>query len=343
MNALAAIILAAGKGTRMKSNRAKVAFSIAGVPMIQRVINTAVKVNCENIAVVVGYQKEAVIGCIEDDDRLVFIEQKEQLGTGHAVMITEENFKNFSGDILILCGDVPLLSDVTIKKLYDKHLETKAVCTVLTAVLEDAGKYGRIMRDEHDRIKGIVEYKDATPSQRWIKEFNTGIYIFNAAEMYSALKQTSNANQQGEYYLTDTLGIFYSQNKTISHMLLDDLTEVSGVNSQEQLAELEDSYIDKIRKYWLNNGVVMHNPSTIYIEDDVVIEPDVEIGQNTILKGKTYLETGSVIGPSCYLDNCKVGTESILQGFNVMINAIIHDSEIIEFQESHEEDMLYEQ
>lgn len=343
MNALAAIILAAGKGTRMKSNRAKVTFPIAGKPMVQRVVNSAVKINCEKIAVVVGYQKEAVIGCLEDDDRLEFIEQTEQLGTGHAVMITESSFKDFDGDVLILCGDVPLLSDETILKLRNKHADTNAVCTVLTAVLDDAGRYGRILRDDQSRIMGIVEYKDASPSQRWIKEFNTGIYIFNAKAMYSALKQTSNTNQQGEFYLTDTLGIFYNQGAQISHILLDDLTEVSGVNSQEQLAELEDSYIRRMRNHWMNNGVVMHNPASIYIDEDVIIEPDVEIGQNTIIKGKTIIESGASIGPNCYLEHCKIGCDSILQGYNVMINAIIHDGEIMEYMESHEEDMPYDQ
>ncbi len=342
MSALAAIILAAGKGTRMRSNRAKVTFPIAGKPMVQRVVDTAIKINCDKIAVVVGYQKESVMACLEDDDRLEFIEQKEQLGTGHAVMITEPSFNGFSGDVFILCGDVPLLSAETITSLYAEHTGTGAVCTVLTARLEDAGKYGRIIRDGQSKVRGIVEFKDASPLQREIKEFNTGIYVFKAAELFAALKQTSNTNQQNEYYLTDTLEVFYKQGKIISSVVLEDLTEVSGVNSQEQLAELEDAYVDKIRKHWLNNGVVMHNPQTIFIGDDVVIEPDVEICQNTILKGKTYIESGCHIGPNCLLDHAKLGMDCILWGYNVLDNAILHDGEIMDYTEVHEEDLPYE-
>lgn len=342
MNALAAIILAAGKGTRMKSNRAKVTFPIAGKPMVQRVVDTAVQINCDKIAVVVGYQKESVTACLEPDPRLEFIEQTEQLGTGHAVMITEPSFKGWSGDVFILCGDVPLLSPDTITRLYEEHRASGAVCTVLTASLDDAGKYGRIIRDERHRVRGIVEFKDASPLQRAIKEFNTGIYVFKAEELFAALKLTSNTNQQNEYYLTDTLEVFYRQGKTISSVLLEDLTEVSGVNSQEQLAELEDAYVDKIRKHWLNNGVVMHNPATIFIGDDVVIEPDVEICQNTVIQGRTHIESGSYIGPNCLLNHAKLGIDCILYGYNVLDNAILHDGEIMDYTEVHEEDLPYE-
>ena len=342
MSALAAIILAAGKGTRMKSNRAKVTFPIAGKPMVQRVVDTALGINCEKIAVVVGYQKESVIACLDDEPKLEFIEQTEQLGTGHAVMITEPSFAVFDGDVFILCGDVPLLSAETISRLHAEHQKTKAVCTVLTATLDDAGKYGRIIRDEKHGVRGIVEFKDASPLQREIKEFNTGIYVFDARELFAALKETSNTNQQNEYYLTDTLAVFYGQGKTISSVILEDLTEVSGVNSQEQLAELEDAYVDKIRKHWLNNGVMMHNPASIFIGDDVVIEADVEICQNTIIKGKTFIGCGSYLGPNCLLDHAKLGIDCILWGYNVLDNAILHDGEIMDYTEVHEEDLPYE-
>ncbi|MDY0152410.1 MAG: sugar phosphate nucleotidyltransferase [Candidatus Cloacimonas sp.] len=331
MSALAAIILAAGKGTRMKSERAKVTFPIADKPMVQRVVDTAMGMNCQRICLVVGYLKETVISCLEDNDRLEFIEQKEQLGTGHAVAITESMFTDPLQDILILCGDVPLLSQTTVNSIYQKHVDSKAACTVLTAFLDDPGKYGRMLRDEKGNLCGIIEYKDATPQQRLIKEWNTGIYCFKAGELFAALKQTSNQNQQQEFYLTDTLEILHKAGKTVSSVVLQDLMEVSGVNSQEQLAELEDIYVDRVRQNWLNNGVVIHNPQTVFIGDDVLIEPDVEIHQGTVIKGNSTLEKGCVIGPNCYLEHSTVCNDTILQGHNILVNAIIHEHEILEY------------
>ncbi len=342
MNALAAIILAAGKGTRMKSERAKVTFPIADKPMVQRVVDTALAMQCERICIVVGYLKETVISCLEEDDHLEFVEQKEQLGTGHAVSITEALFKNPEQDILILCGDVPLLTPQTVNKIYQEHLAAKAACTVLTAFLDDPGKYGRMLRDTDGKLCGIIEYKDASPEQRQIKEWNTGIYCFNAKELFDTLRKTSNENQQGEYYLTDAIEILYKSGRTVSSVVLEDLMEVSGVNSQEQLSELEDIYVDKIRKKWLNSGVVMHNPSTIYIGDDVMIEADVEIHQNTVLRGKCNLEKGCVIGPNCYLEHSTVCNDTILQGHNILVNAIIHEHEILEFGAHVIEETPYE-
>lgn len=331
MSSLAAIILAAGKGTRMKSGRAKVTFPLAGKPMIQRVVDTALAMDCSRICVVVGYQKESVISCLEDDDRLEFVEQEQQLGTGHAVLITESAFRDPEQDILILCGDVPLLSKETVANLYREHQAQKAACTVLTAFLDDPGKYGRIVRDAAGQVAGIVEYKDATEEQRRIKEWNTGIYCFRAGALFDCLKKTSNNNQQGEYYLTDTLEMLHRQGQTVASVVLENLMEVSGVNSQEQLAELEDIFVANIRRKWLNSGVVMHNPASIYISDEVEIEPDVEIFEHCTLKGKTTLETGSVIGPHCYLEHSRVCEESYLQGYNILVNAIIHDHELLEF------------
>lgn len=331
MKALAAIVLAAGKGTRMKSERAKVTFPIAGKAMVQRVVDTALALNAERISVVVGWKKETVISCLDEDDRLVFVEQTEQLGTGHAVMMAEKSLTDFQGDVLILCGDVPLLSAETVRKLHDEHKATGAAATVLTAVLDDAGKYGRMLRDERGNICGIVEYKDANEEQRKIGEFNTGIYCFDKARLFDALSRISNDNEQHEYYLTDTLSILYHAGEKVSNVILEDLMEVSGVNSQEQLAQLEDVYVDNIRRKWLNSGVMMHNPATIYIGDDVEIEADVEIGQGCVLKGKSTISQGAVLGPNCYLENAVISDHSILMGHNVVVDSFIKEREILDF------------
>jgi len=342
MNDLAAIVLAAGKGTRMKSERAKVTFPLADKPMVQRVVDTALAMQCESICVVVGYLKETVISCLEDDDKLCFVEQTEQLGTGHAVSITEPQFKDPEQDILILCGDVPLLTTHTLQQIYTEQKRTNAVCTVLTAFLEDPGKYGRMLRDENGKLCGIIEYKDASETQRQIKEWNTGIYCFKAGEMFGALKQTSNQNQQQEFYLTDTIEILYKAGKTVASVVLEDLMEVSGVNSQEQLAELEDIYVDRTRKKWLNSGVVIHNPQTVFIADEVIIEPDVEIHQNCVIKGKSLLEKGCVVGPNSYLEHSTVSIDTILQGHNILVNAIIPEHEILDFGAHVIEETPYE-
>lgn len=342
MSNLSAIILAAGKGTRMKSERAKVTLPLAEKPMIQRVVDTALATKCQKIYVVVGYLKNSVIAALEDNDRIEFVEQKEQLGTGNAVITTEPYWKDLDQDVFILCGDVPLLSVQTLIQLYEKHKNEQASCTILTAFLEDPGKYGRILRNNEGNIYSIIEYKDANEEQRKIKEWNTGIYCFKVGDLFSALKQTSNNNKQGEYYLTDAVEILAKQGKIISSIVLEDLLEASGVNSQEELAALENSYVDRIRKKWLNSGVIIHNPETVYIGDEVIIEPDVEIYQNTVIKGKCMLEKGCVIGPGGILENSTVSLDSILQGHNILVNAIMPEHHILSYGSNIIEEMQYE-
>lgn len=333
MESLTAIILAAGKGTRMRSNRAKVTFPIAGKPMVQRVVDTASKAGCESIIVVVGYQKESVVACLENDKRLQFAEQSEQLGTGHAVMMAEHLCTDPQQDVLILSGDVPLLGSETLELIHRTHRESGSACTVLTALLDDAGKYGRILRGADGQISGIVEFKDATGEQRSLREWNTGIYCFRSGELFGALKQISNANQQREYYLTDVVSILHSEGKKVSGVVLENLIEVAGVNSQEQLAELEDKFVDSIRRRWLNSGVVIHNPQTVYIDDDVILEPDVEICQNAVIKGHSQICRDAYIGPGCYLDNSYVSDNGVLEGHNILIDAHIPEGHILEFGE----------
>ncbi len=342
MTNLAAIILAAGKGTRMKSSRAKVTFPIAGKSMVQRVVNSASKAGCEKICVVVGYQKESVIACLEDNKQLNFVEQAEQLGTGHAVMMAEPLFTDPDQDVLILSGDVPLLSAQTLQKIQREHHEADSVCTVLTAFLDDPGKYGRILRDTDGQIKGIVEFKDATEAQRSIQEWNTGIYCFRSGELFSALKRISNANLQREYYLTDVVSILHAEGKKVAAVVLENLVEVAGVNSQEQLAELEDAFVDSIRKSWLNSGVMIHNPQTVFIDDDVILEQDVEICQNSVIKGHSQICAGAHIGPGSYLENSFVSDNCILEGHNILIDAHIPEGHILEFAEKVTEETFNE-
>lgn len=343
MSSISAIILAAGKGTRMKSDKAKVIFELAGKPMIQRVVDTALKADCERICIVVGHQKETVIGVLDEYDDLVFADQTEQLGTGHAVMIAEEHFNGYNGDVFILAGDVPLLKSETLIRLKEHHQQTNAACTVLTAVLPDAGRYGRIIRNSSSQVIGIVEYKDATEEQWKIKEFNTGIWCFKARALFDAIHKIDNNNNQKEYYLTDTLAVLVNQGQRVESVVLEDLAQASGINSQEQLAELESVYLKGIKSHWLNNGVMIHNPDTVFIGEEVEIEPDVTIEAHSTIKGKCYLERGCFIGSHSYLHNADIGKETILQGYNIIIDANVHDTEIIPWGEKILEDSLFQE
>lgn len=343
MTAIAAIILAAGKGTRMKSDKAKVLFELAGKPMIQRVVDTTKAINCDRICVVVGHQKDTVIGILDETPDLVFADQSEQLGTGHAIMVTEELFKDYSGDILILAGDVPLLKAETLNKLKEHHQRTNADCTVMTAVLDDAEKYGRIIRDNNANVIGIVEYKDATAEQRKIKEFNTGIWCFKSDALFDAIHKINNNNAQKEFYLTDTLGVLVNQGKKVEAVIQDDISQISGINSQEQLADLERVFIDNIKTHWLNNGVMIHNPDSVYVGEEVEIETDITIEAHTTIKGKCYLEHGCHIGSHCYLENVDVGKEAILKGYNIVINAKVNEAEIINWGEKILEETMFQE
>jgi bifunctional UDP-N-acetylglucosamine pyrophosphorylase / glucosamine-1-phosphate N-acetyltransferase len=188
-----------------------------------------------------------------------------------------------------------------------------------------------------------VEYKDATPEQLKIKEFNTGIWCFRSTALFAAIHRINNDNAQKEYYLTDTLSILVNQGKKVEALILDDLQQASGINSQLQLAELEDIYLAEIKTRWLNNGVMIHNPRTVYIGEDVTIETDVTIEAHTTIKGKSYIEKGAHIGSHCYLEHSDIGREAILEGYNIIINANVHETEIISWGEKILEETLVQE
>ena len=241
MKKLATIILAAGQGTRMKSDLPKVIFKLAGKPMINRVVETAQQIESDLIVVVVGHKKEKVIEVVPKNEKIKFVEQKNQNGTGHAVMVTEEVFRDFDGDVFILCGDVPLLRYETLEKMIKQHHKQKAA-TVLTAIMDETLRYGRIVRNKNGNVQKIIEHKDASEEEKKIKEINTAIYCFDAQSMFSALNKIDNNNSQNEYYLTDTLEILNKENKVVTSVILEDMVEASGVNSKEQLANLEQEF-----------------------------------------------------------------------------------------------------
>ncbi len=320
MKKLATIILAAGKGTRMKSKYPKVTFKLAGKSFIERVVETAKETGSDKIAVVVGYKKDVVISSISSKENVSFVEQVEQNGTGHAVMVTEDVLKNFDGNIMILSGDVPLLSSETLAKMIENHNESNSACTVLTAVLDDAAQYGRIVRNQDGSVRKIVEFKDANESEKAIKEINTGIYCFKSEALFSSLKKITNNNKQNEYYLTDTLEILQKNNEKINAVILENSIEAAGVNSPKQLSELENVFYKTIKDKWLDNGVVIENPDSVIIGENVELEQDVIIKANTTILGNSFIGEDSYIGYNVLIENSTLLKNSFLEGFNVVKN-----------------------
>ncbi len=236
-NNLSIVILAAGKGTRMKSDLPKVLHKINGKPMIDQVISTAKKLNPFQIITVIGYKHEILEDHLKNQN-LNFAYQFNQKGTGHAVSKTKNFFNNHNGDVLILSGDVPMLSYKTLDQLWKHHINNNATASVLTAELDDATGYGRIIRDDGDNLKKIVEHKDASDSEKTINEINTGIYIFDSKALFLELPKLKNNNIQGEYYLPDVLLYILKGNKKVSLLKTKNYYEIQGVNNKEQLHSL---------------------------------------------------------------------------------------------------------
>lgn len=230
--------MAAGKGTRMKSDLAKVLHPLNRRPMVHYVLDTAFALNPEKVALIVGHQANAVKEATKLY-RVNYALQSPQLGTGHAVMQAESALNDFEGEAMVLSGDVPLTQTKTLIALLNTHREKKAVATVLTAVLDDPTGYGRVIRGEQGDVLKIVEHKDASPAELAVKEINSGIYVFNKQKLFDALKQISNDNAQGEYYLPDVFKIFFSNGERIAAVSALDFNEIRGINTPEQLKEAE--------------------------------------------------------------------------------------------------------
>lgn len=236
---LATVIMAAGKGTRMNNpDVAKVMYPIHGKPLVEYVVDLAIRLESKRIIVIVGWQKESIVAYLRDKKKPVsFVEQSPQLGTGHAVMQAEGELSGFDGDVLVLSGDVPLLTIETTGFLVSHHRKTKASATVLTAIVEDPAGYGRIIRNDDGSVRAIVEQKDASDSERKVKEINSGIYMFDGQEVFEALKHITPANAQKEYYLTDVFSYFWKGGRTVSAIPAADSREIMGINTPEQLEE----------------------------------------------------------------------------------------------------------
>lgn len=237
---LAVIILAAGKGTRMKSPLAKVLQPLSGHPLLYYVLETVKELNADRVSVVVGFQAEEVKAAFPDP-AIEFVEQKEQLGTGHAAQQTESCLADFAGDVLVLCGDMPLIKPATLKNLIKKHRDSQASCTLLTLKPKNGEikDFGRILRNGDQSIIRIVENKDATPAEKKVDEYNSGVYCFDKGLFYKALIAVDNSNSQNEYYLTDTIQFFVKNKHSIQSVQTEDSDEIFGINSPEDMKKAE--------------------------------------------------------------------------------------------------------
>lgn len=322
MKNLHALILAAGKGTRMVSNRAKVLHTVCGTPMVLLVYRAVAGLELDETLVVVGQDAErsrAVMNGLP----VQFVMQTDQLGTGHAVMAASEAIARLEGDIVVVFGDTPRIKTETLKKLVEHHRQSGAALTLLTANMPDPFGYGRILRVPDGRIRGIVEETDATPEQRKITEVNPGFYCFQIPQLVASLKRLTNENAQHEYYITDLIEIEYSQGFRIETVAHDDFEELRGINSRRELAEMSALLRRKKNLELMASGVTLVDPDRTYIDLDVSIEKDVTIYPMVTLEGKTRIGEGSVIHSGSRVANSTIGPRVTVLNSCLITDAVI--------------------
>lgn len=326
MSNITAVILAAGAGTRMKSKKPKVLHNVCGKSMLEHVIDVAENVNAKDTVVVIGHKAEEVKNCVSHR-KVEFVLQREQLGTGHAVMQTESLLPD-DGYVLLLYGDTPLIKSETIHSLIDFHIKGKFKATILTADFHDPTGYGRIVRDENGNVVKIVEHKDANDEEKEIKEINSGIYCYDAKELKESLKKLTNENAQNEYYITDVVEILNKSGYTVGAYQVDDQTDIMGVNSRVQLAQAEAVMRDRGLKKLMEEGVTIIDPGNTYIEKSVEVGRDTIIYPGAILKGNTKIGEDCMIGHNCRIENSTIRNGVEIQSSTVIESFIEDDCTI---------------
>ena len=319
------IIMAAGKGTRMKTNKSKVVHKIYDKELVRRVAELAKKVGSDEIVTVVGHMREQVQEVL--GDTVKYAVQEELLGTGHAVMQAKEYLKGKKGKVIVLNGDVPIIRKETLENLITKSIKNKEYATLLTAIYENPTGYGRIVRDEGGSVKEIVEEKDADPLQKRIKEINSGMYCFDIEELLHALDYIKPNNVQSEYYLTDVIKIMNEKGLKTGAVIVEDNTEILGVNDRAQLELLTRVFRIRINEEHMKNGVTIEDSNGTYIYDDVIIGRDTVIHPNTTIKSGVVIGENCEIGPNAYIrENCTIGNNAKVGSFVELKNVKIGDN-----------------
>lgn len=303
---LTAVIMAAGKSTRMKSRLPKPLHPLCGKPLLSYLLDACKSAGVSRTVVVVGHEAERVQQAFHA--QCEFALQEEQLGTGHAVMSTKQLLGGYDGDLLVLPGDTPLIDGDTLRKLVEHHRESGAVATLLSATLpHDAGMYGRVLRDSSGKVLGVVEAKDATPEQLAVREINTSIYCFNAPALFEALQEIRPDNAQGEYYLTDVIGLFTRKGEKVEAVIADDWQVTLGVNTRVELADVASRLRRRILERLMLSGVTIVDPANTYIDADVQIGQDTTVYPNTYILGNTVIGEECEIGPMARIENSQIG------------------------------------
>ena len=320
MGEIVAVVLAAGEGKRMKSKNSKVVHKVCGKPLIKWVYEAVKKSGINSSVFVVGHREDQVRACLGNE--VSYAVQEKQLGTGHAVMQAEEFLKDREGIAVVLYGDTPLISESTIKTAIQFHKNNANSATVITAELDDPTGYGRIIRGVKGEFLKIVEHKDTNEAERSVKEINSGIYCFDIKDLRGALKELSNNNSQGEYYLTDTLEILMSKGLKVGAVKIADSNEILGINDRIQLVEASELIRKRINRRHMASGVTIIDPDSVYIDDEVRIGIDTVIYPGAYLEGETVIGEDCIIGPGSRLVNSQIGNGAEIN------NSVVLDSSI---------------
>ncbi len=320
------LILAAGDGKRMKSDLPKVMHKVCGYELVKHVFNAVNEVSDDAPVVITGRRGELMHALFGDSAR--YAEQTERKGTAHAVMCGQHFLEGKEGYVTITAGDMPLITGETFKNLFDIAIKEDMSACVLTAIVEDAFGYGRIIRDEENCVAGIVEHRDATEEQKKIREINTSIYCFKISDLLDALTKVDSNNAQGELYLTDTLGILRAQGKKVGACTLDDVTEAMGINDRVQLSQAEKQLRKRINEKIMRDGITLIDPESTYIEAGVTIENDTVIYPNNLITGNTHIGKNCVLYPNNRIDNSTVKDGCVLEAATV-VNACVEENSAV--------------
>ncbi len=324
-----ALILAAGKGTRMKSAHAKVMHEVFFRPMIHHVLDALLPLGVENTIVVTGHQAERVEAACAAYD-VVFVRQTEQLGTGHAVLAAEDALTEFhSGVVMILCGDSPLIRTETLQQMLDQHRAGSHQLTVMTTVVDDPTNYGRIILSAAGEIQAIVEEKDATPEQKQIQEINAGFYCVDRDFLFTALKNVGRNNNQGEVYLTDIIAIAHSAGRPVHRFFCRQAEETLGVNSRFELSLAHATLQKRFHRRLMDDGVTLIAPETSTIHSSVTIGRDTVIFPNVYISGRTGIGANCRIAPFSTLIDCRIGDNVSVGGGAYLEGVTVGDDENI--------------
>ncbi|MBM2659734.1 bifunctional UDP-N-acetylglucosamine diphosphorylase/glucosamine-1-phosphate N-acetyltransferase GlmU [Staphylococcus pseudoxylosus] len=317
-----AIVLAAGKGTRMKSKKYKVLHDVAGKSMIEHVVDNVKQSGVEQLVTIVGHGAQNVKETLGDASLYSF--QEEQLGTAHAVKMASEHLKDEQGTTLVVCGDTPLITAATLKSMIEHHENAKAQATVLSATAENPYGYGRILRDSAQRLTKIVEQKDASETERQINEISSGIFAFDNQVLFEKLELVRNENAQKEYYLPDVLSLILDDKGNVEIYHTDDFEEIMGVNDRVMLSEAEKVFKKRTNEQHMRNGVTIVDPATTYIGADVIIGEDTVIEPGVKLAGNTVIGEETIVGQYTEITNSKIGSNVTIKQ-SVINEAIVGD------------------